>query len=153
MDEKITVHSFLAGVRPDHAQRELAYRTKDLSDLLARIEEFIMKENLDQTQRKRFADIEQDNRKDRQGGPSKQRDHQRNERDFRRRPRTPPRGHHPVYSILTVSAKQILEEIRQTDQLPKKEPRPKRPGRNVDTFKWCRYHNDTGHSTEINIRS
>lgn len=67
---------------------------------------------------------------------------------FMRRPRTPPRGRHSTYMVFSISAKEILEEIGHTDLLPKVQQRPKRPGRNVDTTKWCRYHRDAGHNMD-----
>ena len=64
VDDKIAIYFFLVGIRPGHAHKELTHRNpKSLGELLQMAEEFITKEDLDKTQRDRFARIDPDTRK------------------------------------------------------------------------------------------
>ena len=69
-------------------------------------------------------------------------------REYSRRPRSPPRGRHAVYTVLAVSQSEVFQEICNIDLLPRLPDRPRRAGRNVDTSKYCRYHRTEGHTTD-----
>ncbi|XP_057444159.1 uncharacterized protein LOC130736339 [Lotus japonicus] len=124
----VCVASFKNGLRADSLNRDLMRRlARDMMDLRARVQEFIMIEQDEQNKKER-----EDWRKSSEQNT------------------TPPDQHQHLASQGLNPTNMLSRDFKATRgiEMPRYPPPPRRPPNNVDTNRWCEFHKALGHTTD-----